>query len=70
MRYTESRLKPYAKSLLQELGQGTVDWVPNFDGTMTEPEDIVQSVFKSVFRGMQSGNYDAPPGETPGSISA
>ena len=32
--------------------------------TMTEPEDIVQSVFKSVFRGMQSGNYDAPPGET------
>ena len=38
MRYTESRLKPYAKSLLQELGQGTVDWVPNFDGTMTEPE--------------------------------
>jgi topoisomerase-4 subunit A len=38
MRYTESRLKPYAKSLLQELGHGTVDWLPNFDGTMTEPE--------------------------------
>ncbi|MGB5247840.1 MAG: DNA topoisomerase IV subunit A, partial [Woeseia sp.] len=37
MRYTESRLKPYAKSLLAELGQGTVDWVPNFDGTMDEP---------------------------------
>lgn len=37
MRYTESRLTPYAKSLLQELGQGTVDWVPNFDGTMQEP---------------------------------
>jgi len=37
MRYTESRLTPYAKSLLQELGQGTVDWVPNFDGTMDEP---------------------------------
>jgi topoisomerase IV subunit A len=37
MRYTESRLTPYAKSLLQELGQGTVDWVPNFDGTMNEP---------------------------------
>jgi topoisomerase-4 subunit A len=37
MRYTESRLAPYAKSLLQELGQGTVDWVPNFDGTMKEP---------------------------------
>jgi len=37
MRYTESRLRPYAKSLLAELGQGTVDWVPNFDGTMDEP---------------------------------
>jgi len=37
MRYTESRLAPYAKSLLQELGQGTVDWSPNFDGTLTEP---------------------------------
>ena len=37
MRYTESRLKPYAKSLLVELGQGTVDWTPNFDGTMDEP---------------------------------
>ena len=37
MRYTESRLAAYAKSLLQELGQGTVDWTPNFDGTMREP---------------------------------
>lgn len=37
MRYTESRLAPYAKSLLQELGQGTVDWLPNFDGTLNEP---------------------------------
>jgi len=37
MRYTESRLTPYAKSLLQELAHGTVDWVPNFDGTMEEP---------------------------------
>ncbi len=38
MRYTESRLAPYAEVLLKELGQGTVDWVPNFDGTMNEPE--------------------------------
>lgn len=37
MRYTESRLTPYAKSLLSELGMGTVDWAPNFDGTMKEP---------------------------------
>jgi len=37
MRYTESRLTKFAKSMLQELGQGTADWVPNFDGTLTEP---------------------------------
>jgi topoisomerase IV subunit A len=37
MRYTESRLSPIAEALLAELGQGTVDWVPNFDGTMDEP---------------------------------
>jgi topoisomerase IV subunit A len=37
MRYTESRLMPYAKSLLSELAHGTVDWVPNFDGTLEEP---------------------------------
>ena len=37
MRYTESRLSPYARLLLSELGQGTVDWVPNFDGTLDEP---------------------------------
>ena len=37
MRYTESRLSGIARVLLQELGQGTVDWVPNFDGTLQEP---------------------------------
>jgi len=37
MRYTESRLTPYAKVLLQELGQGTVEWTDNFDGTLKEP---------------------------------
>jgi topoisomerase-4 subunit A len=37
MRYTEARLTHYSQILLQELGQGTVDWVPNFDGTMNEP---------------------------------
>lgn len=37
MRYTEARLTAYAKVLLQELGQGTVDWVANFDGTLQEP---------------------------------
>ncbi len=37
MRYTESRLTLYAKSMLVELGHGTVDWLPNFDGTLNEP---------------------------------
>ncbi len=37
MRYTESKLSAYANILLEELGQGTVEWVPNFDGSLDEP---------------------------------
>lgn len=37
MRYTESKLTAYAEVLLSELAQGTVNWTPNFDGTMDEP---------------------------------
>lgn len=37
MRYTESRLAKFSNLLLSELGQGTVDWTPNFDGSMEEP---------------------------------
>ena len=37
MRYTEAKLRPYADLLLGEVAQGTVDWVPNFDGTLQEP---------------------------------
>ncbi len=37
MRYTEAKLTPIAEVLLGELGHGTVDWVPNFDGTLQEP---------------------------------
>ena len=37
MRYTEAKLTPYAAVMLAELGQGTVDWSPNFDGTLDEP---------------------------------
>jgi topoisomerase IV subunit A len=37
MRYTEARLARYSEVLLTELGQGTVDWQPNFDGTLEEP---------------------------------
>jgi len=37
MRYTESKLSPISEALLGELAHGTVDWVPNFDGTLEEP---------------------------------
>ena len=38
MRYTESRLTRYSEVLLSELGMGTVEWQPNFDGTLKEPQ--------------------------------
>ena len=38
MRYTESRLSKISEILLSELGQGTVDFQPNFDGTLEEPQ--------------------------------
>ncbi|MEN9449780.1 MAG: topoisomerase 4 subunit [Pseudomonadota bacterium] len=38
MRYTESRLTRYAQALLNELSDGTVDWVANFDATLEEPK--------------------------------
>lgn len=40
MRYTEARLGAYAEVLLSELGQGTVEWQPNFDGTLDEPTTL------------------------------
>jgi len=38
MRYTEAKLSGYANVLLSELEQGTVQWAPNFDGTLEEPK--------------------------------
>ncbi|MGC9421219.1 DNA topoisomerase IV subunit A [Vibrio sp.] len=38
MRYTEAKLSKFAEILLGELGQGTVEWQANFDGTMKEPK--------------------------------
>jgi len=38
MRYTEARLAKFAEVFLAELGQGTVEWAPNFDGTLEEPK--------------------------------
>ncbi|SHH95068.1 DNA topoisomerase IV subunit A [Ferrimonas marina] len=40
MRYTESRLSRFSEVLLSELGQGTVEWGPNFDGTLKEPKTM------------------------------
>jgi topoisomerase-4 subunit A len=51
MRYTESRLTAYAEVLLAELGQGTVDWAPNFDGTMDEPRVLPAQVPNVLLNG-------------------
>ncbi|MDC0362788.1 DNA topoisomerase IV subunit A, partial [Halioglobus sp.] len=51
MRYTESRLTSYADVLLGELGQGTVDWVPNFDSTMDEPAVLPAQVPNILLNG-------------------
>jgi topoisomerase-4 subunit A len=51
MRYTESRLTAYADVLLAELGQGTVDWSPNFDGTLDEPRVLPAQVPNVLLNG-------------------
>lgn len=51
MRYTESRLTAYADVLLAELGQGTVDWSPNFDGTLEEPRVLPAQVPNVLLNG-------------------
>jgi len=65
MRYTESRLTKYSEALLAELGQGTVDWEPNFDGTMDEPSVLparVPNVLMNGTTGIAVGMAtDIPP---------
>jgi topoisomerase-4 subunit A len=51
MRYTESRLTRYSEILLEELAQGTVDWVPNFDGTLDEPSVLPARVPNVLLNG-------------------
>ena len=53
MRYTESRLRPYAQTLLSELAQGTVDWQPNFDGTLEEPKLLPARLPNVLLNGTQ-----------------
>src|SRR5207302_9671610 len=54
MRYTESRLTRFAQTLLSELEQGTVEWGPNFDGTLHEPK-LLPSRLPHVFLNGGSG---------------
>ncbi len=51
MRYTESRLTAYSDVLLGELAQGTVDWIPNFDGTLDEPAVLPAQVPNVLLNG-------------------
>ncbi|WP_440617443.1 DNA topoisomerase IV subunit A [Cysteiniphilum sp. 6C5] len=51
MRYTESRLSKYAEVLLNELKLGTVDWQPNFDGTLQEPKMLPAQVPNVLLNG-------------------
>ena len=65
MRYTESRMTPYAQLLLSELGKGTVDFQPNFDGTLNEPTVLpaqVPNVLLNSVTGIAVGMAtDIPP---------
>jgi topoisomerase-4 subunit A len=74
MRYTESRLRPYARSLLAELGLGTVDWAPNFDGTMDEPVVLparLPNLLLNGTTGIAVGmSTDVPPHNLPEVASA
>jgi len=51
MRYTESRLTRYADLLLRELGSSTVDWAPNFDGSLEEPTTLPARVPNLLLNG-------------------
>ena len=51
MRYTESRLSSFADLLLAEATLGTVDWIPNFDGTLSEPQLLPAQVPHVILNG-------------------
>jgi topoisomerase IV subunit A len=53
MRYTESKLTRYADVLLGELAHGTVDWQPNFDGSMEEPMILPSRLPNLLLNGTQ-----------------
>jgi len=51
MRYTESKLSPYADLLLSEINLGTVDWTDNFDGTIQEPQQLPSQIPNLLLNG-------------------
>ncbi len=51
MRYTEAKLSPYSDLLLKEIAQGTVEWIPNFDGTLDEPKLLPAQVPNVLLNG-------------------
>jgi topoisomerase-4 subunit A len=65
MRYTESKLTRYADVLLSELSDGTVDWQPNFDGSLEEPAFLparLPNVLLNGTQGIAVGmSTDIPP---------
>ena len=65
MRYTESKLSPFARLLLGELGQGTVEWQPNFDGSLQEPALLPAQLPNVLLNGVQGiavgMSTDIPP---------
>ena len=52
MRYTEAKLSAYTRLLLVELGQGTVDWKLNFDGTLNEPVYLPSKLPNLILNGV------------------
>ena len=65
MRYTESKLTKYSDLLLRNLKNGTVDWIPNFDGSLDEPKflpSLIPNILVNGSSGIAVGmSTDIPP---------
>ena len=65
MRYTESKLTKYSDLLLQDLKNGTVEWIDNFDGSLKEPKflsSLIPNILVNGSSGIAVGmSTDIPP---------
>ena len=65
MRYTESKLTKYSDLLLRNIKNGTVDWIPNFDGSLDEPKflpSLIPNILVNGSSGIAVGmSTDIPP---------